>query len=139
MQAIAQTAPASHAYAATARTMAGDSRPNRAVLRIVGNQARLRALSRTAPRVQAKLEIGATNDPLEREADQVAAQVTRMAAPEASSAATQPRLSRKCNACEVQTKRAGTAESPVSEAPPIVHEVLSSPALPLDAPTRTFF
>lgn len=48
MQAIARTAPASHDHAAMARTMPGDSRPDHAVVPIVGNQARLRALARTA-------------------------------------------------------------------------------------------
>jgi len=45
-----------------------------------GNQAALR-LSRTSPRIQTKLQVGATNDPLEAEADQVADRVMRMTEP----------------------------------------------------------
>jgi len=40
-----------------------------------GNQAALRYLSRIAPRVQCRLEVGAVDDPLEAEADRAANQV----------------------------------------------------------------
>jgi hypothetical protein len=61
--------------------------------------------------VQAKLEIGAVNDPLEHEADHVAEQVMRM-----------PSVALHASV----------------NASPIVHEVLRSPGQPLDAATRTF-
>src|ERR1700676_761415 len=71
-----------------------------------------------APVLQAKLQIGAADDPLEQEADRVAEQVTRM--PEADVAITtaSPHLARKCAACEekeeekigaLQTKATGSA------------------------------
>jgi hypothetical protein len=87
--------------------------------------------------VQTKLTIGAVDDPLEREADRVAAQVM---------VASPPEVRRKCAACApeeraeaLQQKQASLAESATREAPPIVHEVLRSPGQPLDAATRNFF
>src|SRR5580692_3827485 len=54
--------------------------------------------------LQAKLTVGAVNDPLEREADRVAAHVMRMpsAAPSLTSAPAQVR--KKCSACESEQK-----------------------------------
>jgi hypothetical protein len=101
--------------------------------------------------MQAKLEVGAVDDPLEREADRVAEQVMRM--PDPSPAMTAPAPQRKC-ACggsgggsgqcsecakkeELQRSAAGPAA--VAEAPPIVRDVLGQPGRPLDAGTRAFF
>jgi hypothetical protein len=67
-----------------------------------GNQATLRRLAATTPRLQAKLEIGAVEDSLELEADSVAEQVMRMPAPDPSAASGAPQLSRKCAACEAK-------------------------------------
>jgi hypothetical protein len=64
-----------------------------------GNQAALRRLSRTAPRLQPKLTVGAVDDPLEVEADRVADQVMRMPDP-ALSTASPAALQRKCAGCE---------------------------------------
>lgn len=102
-----------------------------------GNQALLR-------RLQAKLAVGAVNDPLEHEADAVADRVMRMADPGAVSRGAPPRISRKCAACEgdekqtVRTKRDGT-DTGESEAPDTVQDALSSPGRPLDPQTRAFF
>jgi hypothetical protein len=101
----------------------------------------VRAILRGQP-IQPKLKIGAVDDPLEREADRVAALVIRMPAPELSIAATPPHLSRKCADCEeeeekLQRKPAGP-QSVAGEAPAIVHEVLRSPGEPLDDATRAF-
>jgi outer membrane protein OmpA-like peptidoglycan-associated protein len=125
-----------------------------------GNQALLGQLSRSALRVQTALRIGSVNDPLETEADRVAAQVMRMSAPPAAHAAAPGTLQRKCSACEggdskcsacehedeekkVQTKRGGSGDSASAttqaDAPPIVHEALRSPGQPLDPATRSFF
>jgi hypothetical protein len=93
--------------------------------------------------LQPKLEIGAVDDPLEREADAAADRVMR--APDAAPAlsASAPRLSRKCAACEEEDKqmqrKPATAARSVGAAPPIVHQVLRSPGRPLDAATRAFF
>ncbi|MDQ6868146.1 MAG: DUF4157 domain-containing protein [Pseudomonadota bacterium] len=91
--------------------------------------------------IQAKLKVGAVNDPLEHEADRVADQVMRMPAPGVSVAAASPQLSRKCDACEeeekLQKKPAGP-QAATNEAPASVHEVLRSPGQPLDVPTRAF-
>jgi hypothetical protein len=100
----------------------------------LGNQALLR-------RLQAKLVVGAVDDPLEHEADAVAAQVVRMPDPGLGVSASSPRISRKCAACEetdkVQTKRAD-ADVAVEEAPAAVDEVLHSPGRSLDAAARSF-
>lgn len=53
--------------------------------------------------IQAKLEVGTGNDPLEHAADCVADQVMRMSAPEGSVVAP-PQLSRKCADCAVEEK-----------------------------------
>ena len=97
-----------------------------------------------APRlpIQAKLKVGAVNDPLEHEADRVAEQVMRMSAPEDFVGTAQPQVSRKCDTCEeeqkLQKKDAGP-QAATREAPAIVHEVLRSPGQPLDAATRAYF
>jgi hypothetical protein len=90
---------------------------------------------------QAKLTVGAVDDPLEHEADRIADQVIRM--PGVSLVPS--RLSRKCTACEepegqyrLQTKSAGSVQTP-DKAPPIVDEVLRSSGQPLDAGVRSFF
>src|SRR4051812_13257511 len=87
-----------------------------ALLRSIGNRAAVGLLTqrfpspnarsrdgihqRPAPVVQAKLAIGAVDDPLEHEADRVAEQVMRMPAPRPSITASPPRVSRKCAAWE---------------------------------------
>jgi hypothetical protein len=127
--------------------------------RSIGNQAVLRLLAQRAsatrnetgaqentPRfpggIQAKLKVGAVDDPLEHEADRVADQVMRMPAPGVSVTAAPPQLSRKCAACEeeekLQTKPTGP-QAAAGEAPAIVHELLRSPGQPLDRGTRAYF
>jgi hypothetical protein len=95
-------------------------------------------------RIQPKLKIGAAGDTYEQEADRVADHVMRM--PELG-------LQRAC-ACgggcprcqsaqhahaHVQTKSVQANDGGETAAPPIVHEVLNSPGLPLDPTTRAFF
>lgn len=117
--------------------------------------------------IQAKLTVGAVNDPLETEADRVADQVMRMPEPRTSSQSFDQKtgkstvqktsadssLQRKCDCggtCEdckkkdqaqqvkVQMKAAGPSVTGGFAAPPIVHEVLRSPGRQLDAATRAF-
>jgi hypothetical protein len=95
--------------------------------------------------IQAKLKVGAVDDPSEHEADLAADQVMRMPDPALSIVPGRTQLSRKCAACEeeeeekkLQMKPAELAERAADEAPPIVHEVLRSPGQPLDAATRAF-
>jgi hypothetical protein len=97
-----------------------------------GNQAQLR-------RLQAKLKVGAVNDPLEHEADRVADLV--MSGLEVSVAAAPPQISRKCTDCEEEKlqKKPAQSQTRVGEAPAIVHEALRSPGRPLDAATRAHF
>jgi hypothetical protein len=106
------------------------------------------------PRIplQKKLAIGATNDPLEHEADRVADRVMRMPdpAPVGTSSADAHTLQRKCSCggsgggtCEECNKkklqRSATASATAGFAPPIVHDVLRSFGQPLDSATRSFF
>jgi Domain of unknown function (DUF4157) len=81
---------------------------------------------------QRKLVINEPGDAYEREADRAAEQVMRMSAPVVNprcDPSAPPRVQR----------RAANGERGVMEAPPIVHDVLSSPGQPLDAATRAFF
>lgn len=108
----------------------------------MSNQALLRRLSATSPRLQPKLEIGAADDPLEREADAVAAQVMGMADP--SVRMTAPlQVSRQCASCEEEDKtlraKPAAAAPLAGVAPAQVHAVLGQSGRPLDAGTRAFF
>jgi hypothetical protein len=91
-------------------------------------------------RIQAQLQVGRVDDPLEREADGMAEQVMSGPAPGALSAAEPSRIGRKCTACEetgnLRRKSAGPDSG--GDASPIAHEVLRSPGRPLDAATRAF-
>ncbi len=92
--------------------------------------------------LQAKLAVGAVDDPLEQEADRVADRVMRMPASVASaptSTAAGEALQRKCAGCEDEEKVHRKGEGlPLGApaAPPIVHSVLHSPGQPLDASVR---
>jgi outer membrane protein OmpA-like peptidoglycan-associated protein len=102
----------------------------------------LRRLSRTAPHLQCKLEIGAFNDPLETEADRTADQVMRMSAPPPAAANGLAALRRKCAECEeedqkLQKKSAGPAEAG-AEAPESVRHALGSAGQPLESSARAF-
>jgi len=110
----------------------------------LGNQAMLRRLTPTAPHLQAKLTIGAVNDPLEAEADRAAEHVMRMSGSDLSSSPNAETVHRKgVNSEEedkknVHTKNNGNAPS-VGGAPPIVDQVLKSAGEPLGGATRAFF
>jgi len=93
--------------------------------------------------VQRKLTIGSPDDPLEKEADDMADKVMRMEMPspiELSSAKNS--VHRKCAHCEEEEKQVQRKESSndsVSLAPSIVHNVInSSGGRSLDADTRSF-
>ncbi|HUX28574.1 MAG TPA: DUF4157 domain-containing protein, partial [Terracidiphilus sp.] len=80
--------------------------------------------SRSCPLpLQRKLEVGSTTDPLETEAEAMAARVLGSTPAGAAS--------------QVLHRRATTAIQPV-EVPHIVHDELRSPGCPLDAETRAF-
>jgi len=112
-----------------------------------GNQTTLR-------RLQAKLAVGAVDDPLEHEADAVAAHVMRMPDPARVAQWSPPRISRKCAACEeepvrrkcaaceeeekLQAKR-GDSSIDGEQAPASVDETLRSSGQALDAGLRGFF
>jgi hypothetical protein len=105
------------------------------------NPAPFRAPHLPGP-IRGKLEVGGVDDPLEREADRVADQVTLMSAPEVSLAAAPPQISRKCAACEEEEKLQKKPIGPqggAGVAPDVVHEVLRSPGQPLDPASRAYF
>lgn len=102
--------------------------------------------------IQAKLAVGAVDDPLEREADETAERVLGMSVGRSASfSKAGPSVQRKCScggSCEkckagqpdeeVQRKPAGAGNVRQSVAPPIVHEVIRSQGRPLDLNTRSF-
>jgi hypothetical protein len=131
----------------------GSARQLLALQRSVGNQTLLRLLSQHARSpspvvIQPKLAIGAVDDPLEREADRVADQVTRM--PQSPPVVTTgPTLVQpKCAVCaeaDEETLHRATAQGfdgrvPVgTSAPPAVTDALARPGRGLDAATRAYF
>jgi|GEM_PF-6535211 len=97
-------------------------------------------------RLQLKLSVGSTSDPLERDADRVADRVMRMADPGPAVADPVPTgLRRKCAACQdedeavVRTKAAPTSPRAGIEAPSIVHDVLRTGGQPMEKGLRDFF
>ncbi len=83
--------------------------------------------------LQAKLHISESGDKYEQEADRVAEQVMRMPDPNP-----RPETSKVPSTPLIQRRVVGS-NTQAGGAPPIVHDVLSSPGQPLDAPTRAFF
>lgn len=93
--------------------------------------------------LQTKLVVADSNDVLERQADRVADQVMRMPDPALSITPGPTEVNRKCASCEdedktLHTKPTGSRRT-MSDAPPIVMEVLRSSGTPLDTQTRAFF
>ena len=84
--------------------------------------------------LQTRLRVNEPGDEYEREADRVAEQVMRMpdlpAGRDTTPNQAAPLVQRSVN---------GAAATGIGAAPPIVHEVLSTPGQPLDAATRAFF
>jgi len=80
-----------------------------------------------------KLAVGSASDAAEGEADRAAERVMRMPA-------AGPVLQRACAACEKEDEKVHRKETGAgpSEAPDIVHDVVSSGGSPLDAATRAF-
>jgi hypothetical protein len=106
--------------------------------------------------MQAKLEVGAVDDPLEREADRAAAQVMSTPRgpvtaihPDASDSSPKAHIEKPAgsghpallhrNPSPPQILRLSSSAPGAKEAPPIVHEILRSPGRRLDAATRSFF
>lgn len=124
------------------------SHPFLSLQRSVGNQA----VSRF---IQARLKIGQAGDVYEQEADHAADRVMRTGEPGLNltplGSKGLPSVQREC-ACqaagstggpcadceEERLQRFAASAAPVSEAPPLVHEVLNSPGRPLDGEVRTF-
>ncbi|HEY8699135.1 MAG TPA: DUF4157 domain-containing protein [Rhizomicrobium sp.] len=89
-------------------------------------------------RIQAKLTVGQTDDPLEREADRIADQVMRMPEPRRASAGARHQPVQNGSGT-VQTRSLQPPNSTAVDAPPIVGDVLSSPGRPLEPKARAFF
>lgn len=95
--------------------------------------------------LQAKLEVGSFDDPLEREADRVARQVLHTPAssvPRRCACGGTPGRDGECVACKAK-RLARVAITPAApalrSAPPSVGAALSGPGRPLDDATRAFF
>jgi hypothetical protein len=103
--------------------------------------------------IQARLKIGAVDDPMERQADEMADRVLRMTEPAPATPATL-RRERSSSAAQDHHEQEDSAHSSAAvarkplpgkpslegtAAPPLVHEVLGAPGHPLDFATRSFF
>ncbi|WP_068076548.1 eCIS core domain-containing protein [Novosphingobium lentum] len=121
---------------------ASDVRRRAATPNAAGNQAHLRRLAVGGQPLQAKLTIGAVNDPLEHEADAAADRVMRMADPGATLSSGPGALQRKCAACEdeepIVRRRAAGADVAGEAAPQAVHDVLNMSGSALDPATHDF-
>jgi hypothetical protein len=84
--------------------------------------------------LQTKLRVNEPGDEYEREADRVADQVIRMPNAQVGRESAPNPI-----APLVQRRVGGTSTAGISTAPPIVHDVLSSPGQQLAATTRAFF
>jgi hypothetical protein len=94
-------------------------------------------------RIQRKLSIGASNDIYEKEADAMADKVIDMKIPEpVKFSSAKNNINRKCSHCEEEEEQLQRKESnsdPISEAPSIVQNVLSSSyGKSMDDDTRSF-
>jgi hypothetical protein len=103
------------------------------------------ARSRMLP-LQAKLEVGAVDDPLEHEAERIAREVMRMPAsggsPARCACGGTPGPDGECAACRAKRLArvaVGSAAPVPREAPPSVDAALAGPGRSLDPSTRTFF
>ncbi len=100
--------------------------------------------SRRLP-LQAKLEIGQVNDPLEHEADRLAEKAIRAPAFVVPSDGTRHPISRRYSTSKeaddllLQMKPTSAGPAPLREVPDSVHAVLRSPGQALDGQTRSFF
>lgn len=101
--------------------------------------------SKAGTLLQTKLAINKPGDEYEQEADRVAEQIMRMPEPQMQLACACGRACPKCNTEQLrpererlQTKRVRASATERVSAPPMVHEVLQSPAQPLDFATRVF-
>src|SRR5437764_11067257 len=102
------------------------------------NFSRIRVSAAVPGRMQTKLTVNEPGDKYEQEADRVAEQVMRMAAPGSSAPPTEPDDDKTENGTVLHKKASGTTERGTSNVPPIVNKVLSSSGHPLDAATRSF-
>ncbi len=122
-----------------------------------GRSGKARHWGRLRWPIQAKLEVGAVDDPLEHEADRVADRIMRMPEPTAASAVNVTSLGRRqpvqrcscggsspgelCETCKTKQRelqRKDTGVAPLHTVPAIVEQVLGSPGQPLDTHTRNF-
>jgi hypothetical protein len=95
--------------------------------------------------IQGKLAIGATDDPLEHEADRLAEQVMRAPEPprqhpcDVGGSCSGARSGAQAEAPQIlQTKPVGAGHPALTAAPPSVLDVIRSPGRPLDPLTRAF-
>lgn len=88
-----------------------------------------------SPSIQPKLTINQPGDKYEEEADRIAGQIMRMPDPRTSIT---KEASAQIQRAPLTIQRRAAHQTAPSTAPPIVHEVLSSPGRPLAPDTRAF-
>jgi len=89
--------------------------------------------------MQRKLTIGATNDPLEHEADRVADRIMRMPDPAFQRQADNERDEALLQSKPLTQRKSFAAQDSEAEPPASVHELLRSPGQPLGTVERQFF
>lgn len=102
--------------------------------------SRVRVHATPAPALQTKLAVNQPGDQYEQEADQVADNVLRMAAPGTTMAPATPNddTDKPEDGNLLRKERNGAAPQSAADAPPIVSEVLRGSGQPLDGATRSF-
>ncbi len=95
--------------------------------------------------LQTSLKINAPGDKYEQEADNMADQVMRMAAPQlqrkhcsCGNSIAPDGMCDECKQKKLSIQRMASGDTPQTIAPPVVHQVLQQPGRPLDSPSRNY-
>jgi hypothetical protein len=130
-----------HSASRTRQMTGSAAQPFHSLQRVAGNRAINRLL--TSRTIQPKLTVSQPDDVYEREAHRVADQVIRMPEPPSGLARqhSQQKIQRGCLQCEDELHRLAIqqcSDAGDGETLPMVHEVLGSHGLELDASTRAY-
>lgn len=150
-QASRALAPAANSVRVTRQPAIAVAAPQHSASFSIGpglDLSRIAARNDPPMRIQAKLMVGQSDDPAEQEADRIAEQVMRMPQPQAQRSCPCGTSCAKCKSAQgardiirrvpLRTKATHASTTTAMEAPPVAHDVLRSPGVPLDSSTREF-